>query len=128
MPRKKKTESQQPQAIQTPPSTPANAPANADADQTAESTDQGQQHANPYRATFTCSAKGFELGENRRFKQLVFTFKENPGPEVTRKLKDAGFVYRGAEKAWTISASAAARELAVDLARELKGEQLEQSR
>lgn len=84
--------------------------------------------ANPYRATFTCPAKGFELGENRRFNQLVFTFKDNPGPEVTGKLKEAGFVYRGQEKAWTITASAANREIADGLAFEFKGEEVDRTR
>ncbi len=89
----------------------------------APATGEPQRWSNPYWAVFTCREKGFELGENRRFKQMVFTFADNPGPDVTAKLKEAGFVYRGAEKAWTTPATAASRELAVDLARELKGEE-----
>lgn len=80
--------------------------------------------ANPYRAIFTCSAKGFELGEDRRFKQMVFRFKGNPGAQVTARLKEHGFVYRAAERSWTLPASAANRELAVNLAREFKGEDI----
>ena len=83
---------------------------------------QPRQWGNPYKAVFTCPAKRFELGENRRFKQMVFTFPENPGPEVTQKLKDAGFTYRAGEKAWTIPATAASRETATKLAMELKGD------
>lgn len=83
-----------------------------------------QRGMRQYRALFTCPAKGFEMGENFRFQQMMFFFADNPGPEVTRKLKDAGFTYRGGEKAWTIPASAFNRELSVRLARELKGEEL----
>ncbi len=77
--------------------------------------------ANPYRAIMTNPVKGFELGENRQFNQLVFTFKDNPGAEVTGKLKEAGFIYRAAEKAWTLQASPTARELAWKVATELRG-------
>ena len=83
---------------------------------------------NPYRATFTCPAKGFELGENYRFRQVVFYFKESPDMETKTKLKDAGFVYRAGEKGWTLPATAANREVATNLARVFKGEQVSNGR
>lgn len=72
--------------------------------------------ADPYKATFTCPAKQFELGENRRFKQIVFTFAEKPDATILQTLKDEGYQYRANEKAWTISADAATRERATRLA------------
>lgn len=83
--------------------------------------DAPKHWGHPYKATFTCPAKRFELGENRRFKQMVFTFAENPGAEVTQKLKDAGFKYRANEKAWTVQVTPSLRELATKLAHELGG-------
>jgi hypothetical protein len=78
-----------------------------------------------YRAIVTCSRKGFEMGENRRFNQRVFTFAEKPAPEILGKLKSLGYVYRGAEKAWTVQASAVTRLEADRLAAELSGQSLE---
>jgi hypothetical protein len=73
----------------------------------------------PYKAIFTTEA--FELGENRRFKQRVFMFKEKPSDEVLARLKDEGFTYRANEKAWTIEANPDTRKLTDDLAREFAG-------
>lgn len=78
-----------------------------------------RQWANPYRATFTSAAGGFEVGEDRRFKQVVFRFADRPEPDVLARLKEAGYTYRAAERSWTVPASAAAREFAHGLAGEL---------
>ncbi|MGC4031655.1 MAG: hypothetical protein QM754_07970 [Tepidisphaeraceae bacterium] len=84
----------------------------------AATTEPAKPWADPYKATFTCPAKQFELGENRRYKQIVFTFAEKPDPTVLQTLKDEGFQYRAREKAWTIPADAATRERATRLAQE----------
>lgn len=145
MPRRKKTDthaqiesSQATSATATlpespPPTTVEAAAADSHAEPRAEAGApvEGERPKNwgdPYKATFTCPAKRFELGENRRFKQMVFRFAENPGPEVTQKLKDAGFKYRGNEKAWTAQVTPAVRELATKLAHELGGEAAAMSR
>ena len=73
----------------------------------------------PYKAIVT--TKDFEMGENRRFKQRVFKFREKPADDVIAELKDNGFTYRPAEKAWTISASAETRLLSDRLAKEFSG-------
>jgi hypothetical protein len=92
--------------------------------------DEGQEKnwGPPYKAILSSAAKGFEMGENRRFKQRVFIFKDKPAPEVLAALKDNGFTYRPAEKAWTIPANAATRELSDQLARQFGGESPEISR
>lgn len=144
MPRKKKTETKNPESTITaasavvvedqPRKEPGIQPADKPeietpaANRPAPETDAGEPEPRRYRPFFTCNTKGFEASEDFRFKQVVFRFKENPGPEVTAKLKDAGYVYRPTEKAWTVPASATARELAVRIARELKGEELGQGR
>ncbi|MDP9175792.1 MAG: hypothetical protein M3O30_18275 [Planctomycetota bacterium] len=74
----------------------------------------------PYKAIIKTA--GFEMGENRRFKQRVFTFKEKPSDEVLAALKDNGFTYRANEKAWTIQADADSRRLSDELAREFAGQ------
>jgi hypothetical protein len=74
----------------------------------------------PYKAIVKTT--GFEMGENRRFKQRVFTFKEKPSDEVLAALKDSGFTYRANEKAWTIQADADSRRLSDELAREFAGQ------
>jgi hypothetical protein len=89
---------------------------------------QGKNWGPPYKAIVSSAAKGFEMGENRRFKQRVFIFKDKPAPEVLAALKDNGFTYRPAEKAWTIPANAATRELSDQLARQFGGESPEISR
>jgi hypothetical protein len=61
------------------------------------------------------------LGENRRFKQRVFTFAEKPADEVLARLKDEGFTYRANEKAWTTQANPDTRKLSDELAREFAG-------
>jgi hypothetical protein len=76
----------------------------------------------PYKAIYTNAAKGFELGENRRFKQRVFTFKERPDAETIDALKSAGFKYRAEEKAWTVPATPVTRELTDQLAQQFAGE------
>jgi len=89
---------------------------------------QGKNWGPPYKAIFSSAAKGFEMGENRRFKQRVFTFREKPDRETLAALKDNGFTYRPEEKAWTIPANAATRELSDQLAREFAGESQQISR
>ena len=78
-----------------------------------------RQWAPPYRAAFTSVVGGVEVGEDRRFKQVVISFADRPDPEVTDRLKEAGFKYRSAERSWTAPASAVAREFAHGLAQEL---------
>jgi hypothetical protein len=76
----------------------------------------GKNWGPPYKAIFTSSAKGFEMGENRRFKQRVFKFTDKPDTETLAALKDNGFTYRPEEKAWTIHADAESRLLTDRLA------------
>jgi hypothetical protein len=75
----------------------------------------------PYKAIYTSAEKGFEMGENRRFKQRVFTFKDKPDEQIIAALKDAGFKYRAEEKAWTVQATPATRELSDQLAMQFAG-------
>lgn len=98
------------------------------AQETGDPESQGKNWGPPYKAIFTSATKGFEMGENRRFKQRVFIFKDKPAPDVLAALKDNGFTYRPAEKAWTIPANAATRELSDQLARQFGGESPEISR
>jgi hypothetical protein len=74
-----------------------------------------------YKAIFSCSAKGFEMGEDRRFKQRLFKFVEKPEEHVLAALKEHGFVYRASEKAWTVNATAENRVLTDRLAQEFAG-------
>ena len=78
-----------------------------------------RQWAPPYRAAFTSALGGLEVGEDRRFKQVVVSFADRPSSEVTDRLKEAGFKFRPAERSWTAPASAVAREFAHSLAQEL---------
>ena len=80
----------------------------------------------PYKAIFT--GKDFEMGENRRFRQRVFTFNEKPADDVIAALKDAGFTYRANEKAWTIQADAATRLISDELAHQFAGQTVGMSR
>ena len=73
----------------------------------------------PYKAIVTTQA--FEMGENRRFKQRVFKFKEKPSDDVIAALKDNGFTYRAAEKAWTIPANPDTRKKSDELAQQFGG-------
>jgi hypothetical protein len=82
----------------------------------------GKNWGPPYKAIFTSSAKGFEMGENRRFKQRVFKFKDKPDADTLAALKDNGFTYRPEEKAWTIHADGATRLLTGRLALQFAGE------
>jgi hypothetical protein len=88
-----------------------------DAEAPAEGT-HGKNWGPPYKAIVSFPDKGFEMGENRRFKQRVFKFHEKPDEQVLAALKDAGFKYRAKEKAWTIQANADTRKLSEDLARQ----------
>jgi hypothetical protein len=74
-----------------------------------------------YKAIFTCTAKGFEMGEDRRFKQRLFKFVEKPEEHVLAALKEHGFTYRASEKAWTVNATAENRVLTDRLAQEFAG-------
>ncbi|MGA2233169.1 MAG: hypothetical protein ABSH22_19880 [Tepidisphaeraceae bacterium] len=89
---------------------------------------EARQWANPYKAIFVSKEKGFEMGENRRFGQRVFMFKEKPGDEILDALKESGFTYRAAEKAWTIQANAQTRKLSDELARQFAGHSAGMSR
>jgi hypothetical protein len=83
--------------------------------------DPPKHWGNPYKEVFSCSARGFEMGEDRRFKQRVFRFAERPDPEVIQTLKEHGFTYRAAEKAWTIQANPDTRRLSEELAQQFAG-------
>jgi hypothetical protein len=74
----------------------------------------------PYKAIV--STPTFEMGENRRFKQRVFTFKEKPSDDVLAAIKDSGFTYRANEKAWTIQATPDTRRLSEELAEQFAGQ------
>ena len=82
---------------------------------------QGKNWGPPYKAIFTSASKGFEMGENRRFKQRVFMFKEKPSEDVLSTLKENGFTYRANEKAWTIQANPETRKLSEELAEQFAG-------
>jgi hypothetical protein len=87
---------------------------------------QAKNWGDPYKSIVKTA--GFEMGENRRFKQRVFTFKEKPSGEVLSALKDNGFTYRANEKAWTIQADADSRRLSDELAREFAGQAVSMNR
>ena len=83
---------------------------------------RGRNWSDPYKTIFTCPEMGFELGENRQFKQRVFRFSEKPSTAVLDRLKEEGFIYRGGmEKAWTIPATPETRRLTDEMAREWAG-------
>lgn len=90
-----------------------------------ESQNGDQQHGknwgDPYKSIFSCPEMGFELGENRRFRQRVFKFGEKPSSEILDSLKEHGFIYRAGEKTWTITANADTRKLTDEMAREWAG-------
>ena len=46
---------------------------------------------------------GVRLSESRRYGKMLLAFDEKPTPEVTAKLKDAGFRWEPLEKVWTLS-------------------------
>ena len=75
---------------------------------------QPKNWGDPYKSIVT--TQGFEMGENRRFKQRVFKFNEKPADDVIAALKENGFTYRAAEKAWTITANPDTRKLSDELA------------
>jgi hypothetical protein len=88
----------------------------------AESPERQTNWGDPYKRIFSSNEKGFEMGENRRFKQRVFLFNERPEQSILDTLKDCGFTYRPAEKAWTIPANPDTRRLSEELAHEFAGE------
>jgi hypothetical protein len=97
-------------------------------EQTAPATPEERQWGNPYKPIFVSKDKGFEMGENRRFKQRVFLFNEKPDEQVLAALKDNGFSYRANEKAWTIHADPATRRVSDELARAFAGQTASMSR
>ena len=103
------------------------APADPAMDQDGPREEPPKHWGPPYKAIFTCPEKGFELGENRRFKQRVFLFAEKPDTEIMAALKENGFTYRGEEKSWTVPATALTRKLTDDLARTWAGPNYVQS-
>ncbi len=76
----------------------------------------------PYKRIFSSEAAGVEMGENRRFKQRVFKFRERPDQLVIDTLKEYGFTYRPEEKSWTIPANPDTRRLSEELAHQFAGE------
>ncbi len=93
-----------------------------------ENAQQPKKWGNPYSSIFTSVTCGFEMGEDRRFKQRVFKFAEKPRQEIIDTLKSNGFIYRPADKAWTISATPETRQLSEQLAREFAGNTQEPTR
>jgi hypothetical protein len=81
---------------------------------------EAKNWGDPYKAIV--STPTFEMGENRRFKQRVFIFKEKPSDEVLAALKDNGFTYRANEKAWTTQANPDTRRLSDELAEQFAGQ------
>jgi hypothetical protein len=81
---------------------------------------QAKNWGDPYKAIVKTAS--FEMGENRRFKQRVFLFKEKPSEVVLAALKENGFTYRANEKAWTIQADADSRRLSDELASKFAGQ------
>jgi hypothetical protein len=81
---------------------------------------EAKNWGDPYKAIV--STPTFEMGENRRFKQRVFTFKEKPSEDVLAALKDNGFTYRANEKAWTIQANPDTRRHSEELAEQFAGQ------
>lgn len=93
---------------------PSAAPADGPTDGT------GKNYGPPYRAVLVTPS--FEMGENRRYKQRVFMFKEKPDEQTRALLKESGFTFRPAEKAWTIPATAESRVMSDRLARVMAGQ------
>jgi hypothetical protein len=102
------------------------APANPAIDTEGPREEPPKQWGPPYKAIFTCQEQGFELGENRRFKQRVFTFAGKPDPQILSDLKENGFTYWSQDKSWTIPANLRTRILTDDLARKWAGPAAEQ--
>ena len=96
------------------------APANQ-AQATEDGQAPGKKWGPAYKSIFSCPAKGFEMGEDRRFKQRIFKFLDKPEEHVLAALKEHGFTYRAAEKAWTVNATAENRVLTDRLAQEFAG-------
>jgi len=96
------------------------APVNEDGKIITPDNPQAKNWGDPYKAIVRTAS--FEMGENRRFKQRMFFFKEKPGEAVLAALKENGFTYRANEKAWTIQADADTRKLSDELAREFAGQ------
>ena len=107
----------------TPTATAVAEPAPAPQTQTTDEADQTppKNWGPAYKSIFSCPAKGLEMGEDRRFKQRVFKFLDKPAEHVLAALKEHGFSYRAAEKAWTVSATAENRVLTDRLAQEFAG-------
>jgi hypothetical protein len=82
---------------------------------------RGKNWGDPYKSIFSCPEMGFELGENRRFRQRVFKFEDKPSSAILDSLKEHGFIYRAGEKTWTITANADTRKLTDEMAREWAG-------
>lgn len=124
MSRKKVTKAKEIETTGTATLEPAAEPSSsAPVGETPESTEQTAQNwGPPYKAIFTSTATGIEMGENRRFKQRVFMFKDKPDEQIIAVLKENGFTYRPAEKAWTIPATAESRLLTDRLAKEFAGQ------
>lgn len=85
--------------------------------------EQGQepQRGTPYRAILIDNAHGIELGENVRFRQRVLKFRDKPDERLRATLKESGFTFRPAEKAWTIPATPESREFTDRLMQEIAG-------
>ncbi len=111
MPRTKKTPGKSAQQIADTPSTESQEPV------------RDKQWAEPYRPIVSNPEAGFELGENKITKQMVFYFAGDPGAQVKDRLKHYGYMYHVNHKAWTVNATPVTREIANRLASEFAGEQ-----
>lgn len=89
---------------------------------------EGRTWANPFQSLFVSSDNSIEMGINHRYKQFVFLFKDKPSENIRAALKEHGFVYRPAEKAWTLQESAEARVLCQHLSKVFSGQSQGMSR
>jgi hypothetical protein len=81
----------------------------------------GKKWAEAYRPLVTNPDAGFEMGENKITRQMVFYFAGDPGSQVKERLKHYGYIYHTDQKAWTVNATPVTREIAKDLASEFAG-------
>ena len=78
--------------------------------------------AEPYRPIVTNPDAGFEMGENKLTRQMVFYFSQDPGAQVKERLKHYGYFYHAEQKAWAVNATPVTREIAQKLAVEIAGD------
>jgi hypothetical protein len=109
MPQKKATPGKSAEPIAETPSTPS------------PEQGSGKKWAEAYRPLVTNPDVGYEMGENKITRQMVFYFAGDPGPQVKERLKHYGYIYHTDQKAWTVNATPVTREIAKELASEFAG-------